>query len=186
MKPAEERFYEAMQELSAQSPSSAPPQLGVKLHAAFRRHHLRRRRQRRLAWAAALAMVIVTMFVTREKLSIHRQPAPTLTAQVTPTPAQSPQQKTMGDSSAAQPRAMAKANRPRRKPAMTSVARDFVPLPGYDPALSTNEFKIVRLGLASAELYQLGLPARASTRRALTDVVIDGDGIPVAVRLASR
>ena len=69
---------------------------------------------------------------------------------------------------------------------MTSVARDFVPLPGYDPALSTNEFKIVRLGLASAELYQLGLPARASTRRALTDVVIDGDGIPVAVRLASR
>ena len=67
-----------------------------------------------------------------------------------------------------------------------TIAYNFVPLPSYNSALSTDEFKIMRVGLTSAELYQMGLPAQASTRRVLTDVVIDSDGIPVAVRLASR
>src|SRR5262245_17690913 len=85
MNQAEERLSKAMQDLAAQAPPSAPPGLGVKLRDAFRRHHLRRR-QRRFMWAAALATVIIAVFVAREKLSIHPQQTPALMAQATPTP----------------------------------------------------------------------------------------------------
>ena len=187
MNQAEERLSKAMEDLAAQAPPSAPPGLGVNLRDAFRRHHLRRRR-RRLMWAAALATVIIAAFLAREKLSIHPQQAPALTAQATPTPDLAPPRKATEDSFTQQPspHAIAKAKGPRRKLTTTVVAHNFVPLPSYEPALSTDEFKIVRLGLTSDDLYQMGLPAQPSTRRVLTDVLIDRDGIPVAVRLASR
>jgi hypothetical protein len=63
-----------------------------------------------------------------------------------------------------------------------------VSLPSYDPAFSQGGFKIVRVGLTGADLVQLGAPQPSDLagRRVLADVMLDRDGIPVAVRTVGR
>src|SRR5436190_1808928 len=76
----------------------------------------------------------------------------------------------------------------RKAESAARVVSQFTSLASYDPAFSKDGFKIVRVGLSSAELSQMGAPSYVypAGRRVLTDVVLDRDGIPVAVRTVGR
>ena len=76
----------------------------------------------------------------------------------------------------------------RIRPATTahSVAnRQFLALPGYDPAVPADELHVVRVQLPATALWQMGAPISpdGNGRRVLADFVVSQDGTPYAVRL---
>ena len=192
MNQSEERLSHAFQALAAESPQSAPAEVGLALQHAFHRHHVRRRRQRRLITAGALGVCVVVAAVllskskssgpqekqtslatTQEKILPDREP--TLPA---PAPDNTPVKSPIAS--------LRKVHR-KAQPAAND-AGNFTSLASYDPAFSKDGFKIVRVGLSSAELSQMGAPSyvHPAGRRVLTDVVLDRDGIPIAVRTVGR
>jgi hypothetical protein len=70
----------------------------------------------------------------------------------------------------------------RSSPAV--AAGPFIPLPTYDPVVPTDGYEILRVQLRDTALSELGLPVRedASGRSVLADLLVDRDGIPLAVR----
>jgi hypothetical protein len=84
---------------------------------------------------------------------------------------------------AAQSRPVVKHIRP--KASRAQARRQFVALPGYDPAVPANELHVVRVQLPASALWQMGAPVSpdSGARRVMADFVVSQDGTPYAMRL---
>ncbi len=192
MNQSEERLAQAFQALSAESPQSAPAEVGLALQDAFRRHHVRRRRQRRLITAGVLGacLVVAAVLLSKSRSSGLQEKQPTLaTRQEQSLP--NPETRSLGavPNNTQVKSTIASLQKVHRKARPSAnVVSNFTSLASYDPAFSKDGFKIVRVGLSSAELSQMGAPSYVypASRRVLTDVVLDRDGIPIAVRTVGR
>jgi len=192
MNQSEERLAQAFQALSAESPQSAPAEVGLALQDAFRRHHVRRRRQRRLITAGVLGacLVVAAVLLSKSRSSGLQEKQPTLaTRQEQSLP--NPETRSLGavPNNTQVKSTIASLQKVHRKARPSAnVVSNFTSLASYDPAFSKDGFKIVRVGLSSAELSQMGAPSNVypAGRRVLTDVVLDRDGIPIAVRTVGR
>ena len=63
--------------------------------------------------------------------------------------------------------------------------REFLALPGYDPAIPAEELSIVRVRVPASALWQMGAPVSpdSGARKFMADFVVSQDGTPYAVRL---
>jgi hypothetical protein len=63
--------------------------------------------------------------------------------------------------------------------------REFLALPGYDPAVPADELHVVRVQLPASALWQMGAPVSpdSGARKFMADFVVNQDGTPYAVRL---
>ena len=192
MNQSEERLAQAFQALAEESPQSAPAEVGLTLQNAFRQHHVRRRRRRRLITAGALVacLVVAAVLLSKSRPSgSHVKQSTLATRQEESLPAQAPSPRVSVPENQPVKPAMASLHKVHRRPQPSvNVVGNFTSLASYDPAFSKDGFKIVRVGLSSAELSQMGAPSyvHPAGRRVLTDVVLDRDGIPIAVRTVGR
>jgi hypothetical protein len=180
---SDERLGKALRGLAATSRQGASVEVADELATAFRRHHARRRRVRSLGVAAGLLVVIGlaslrSMRPVPTKQAVGQQPAP---AQTRPAEAVT----------------VAKAMPPAQKPAVrhirpkaantnnTASQRQFLALPGYDPAVPADELHVVRVQLPASALWQMGAPVSpdSGARKFMADFVVSQDGTPYAVRL---
>ena len=181
----EARLSEALQRMAAASRQGARPEVGVGLVTAFRRHHARRRRIRLAgtlaAVAACLAIISALMSLrpTGRTSGVQQAgaPAPDSSAKIPNAVASVPQ--------AAQVRPAVKHIRPRNTANRVPARRQFVALPGYDPAVPANELHVVRVQLPASALWKMGAPVSpdSGARRVLADFVVSQDGTPYAMRL---
>jgi hypothetical protein len=85
-------------------------------------------------------------------------------------------------------------SRPVKKQAKPKIAnnnlaaasrREFLALPGYDPAIPADELSIVRVRVPASALWQMGAPVSldSGARKFMADFVVNQDGTPYAVRL---
>jgi|SRR5438874_4292128 len=189
---SEDKLAQAFQALSAKSPQNAPAEVGLTLQNAFRRHHVRRRRRRRLITAGALgaSLVVAAVLLSKSRSSGLQEKQPSLaTKQESPLPPrESKPIVSVPENQPAKSTIASLHKAPRKAESAARVVSQFTSLASYDPAFSKDGFKIVRVGLSSAELSQMGAPSYVYPpgRRVLTDVVLDRDGIPVAVRTVGR
>ena len=192
MNQSEERLAQAFQALAEESPQRAPADVGLALQNAFRQHQVRRRRRRRLITAGALGacLVVAAVLVSKSWSSGPQVKQSTLaTLQEKSLPAQVPSPRVSApENQPVKPTIASLHKVPRKAQPSVKVAGNFTSLASYDPAFSKDGFKIVRVDLSSAELSQMGAPSyiHPAGRRVLTDVVLDRDGIPVAVRIVGR
>ena len=178
-KPSEALLSGALRRLATGSPQKAPAEVGDGLMEAFRSHHRRRRRIRvvgMLGVAASIALAVALLLgrgPAAPKQARQIVPSPALEHRVAPVPAT--QQAATQQATAALPAG-------RRSPQSSD---DFLPLPGYDPSVPTEDLRIVRLELPGSALRLVGAPVSedASDRRLLADFVVDQEGTPFAVRL---
>jgi hypothetical protein len=182
--PGEARLAEALRRLAGSSQQGAPAEIGAGLVTAFRRHHTRRRRIRfagMAALAACVALIAGLMFMRPHSVPGKEQ-AHTEAGSV---PGKAPNAPATTNTAAAQPRPV---GTPVRKHAATSRAassRQFIALPGYDPAVPADELHVVRVQLPASALWQMGAPVNPDSdgRRVLADFVVSQDGTPYAMRL---
>jgi hypothetical protein len=180
------RLTEALRGLAASSGRGAPVEVGTGLAAAFRRHHARRRLVRRMSIVAlaaclALAIGLITM------RSPHQVPAKVIVQQQpSSVPAKAPEAVSVAKAVATSPKSATKNVRPS-KAGNNSVAsrRQFLALPGYDPAVPAEELSIVRVQLPASALWQMGAPVSpdSGARKFMAYFVVSQDGTPYAVRL---
>jgi hypothetical protein len=201
--PGGAKLTEAMRRLAASSRQGAPAEIGADLATAFRRHHTRRRRIRYASMAglvACVACVAGLLFLhgqhntSREGQSQIAQ-APVNQASVNQHPANQAGTETSSLPAKAHDAAaitlpVQASSRPvrRRTPpkATTSTySRQFLALPGYDPAVPADELHVVRVRMSSNTLWQMGAPVNPDGvgRRVMADFVVSQDGTPYAVRL---
>jgi hypothetical protein len=185
--PSEALLSAALHRLAKGSAQSAPEELGTILARSFRQHHARHRHMRIAGWSA-LAACLILAAVLALKFADVRGNSVTPNVAVQPQPTQMPsvaqQEKQVvphaSDRSklVAQVKSGADANQ-------ASQNDGFVPLPSYDPAISTGDLQVVRLELSGADLRLVGAPVAEdlSDQRILADVVVGRDGTPYAVRL---
>ena len=184
------RLTRALRGLAASSRQGAPAELGAGLAAAFRRHHARRRLVRRVsiaALAACLALAIGLMSLSLR--SAHQSPAK---AAVQPqpqpggVPVKAPEAMSVAKAVKTSPQPAGRSARPV-KASNSAVAsrRQFLALPGYDPAVPADELHVVRVQLPGSALWQMGAPVSPDlgARRFMADFVVSQDGTPYAVRL---
>ena len=189
----EDRMTEALRHLAAFSRQGAPAEIGAGLVTAFRRHHTRRRRIR-LAGVAALAACIALA----AGLMSMRTPPKTITQQAGGKTSVVPGKKpgaAAPDVATTQARPAGTRNQPKAvntravsAQATTGRAasrRQFIALPGYDPAVPADELHVVRVQLPASALWQMGAPVSPDSggRRFLADFVVSQDGTPYAMRL---
>ncbi|HEX3584859.1 MAG TPA: hypothetical protein VH024_02635 [Candidatus Angelobacter sp.] len=183
---SDSRLTEALRELAASSRQGAPAEVGASLATAFRRHHARRRLVRRVsivALAACLALVAGLMLMR----SPHHAPAKVIVQQQpSGVPVKAPEAVSVAKAVATSPKSAMKNVRPS-KAGNNSVAsrRQFLALPGYDPAVPAEELSIVRVQLPASALWQMGAPVSpdSGARKFMADFVVSQDGTPYAVRL---
>ena len=179
-KPSEALLSGALRRLAAGSPQKAPAEVGDGLMEAFRSHHRRRRRVRALGMigiAASIALAVALLLgrgPAAPKQVRQTVPSSPLEQRVVPVPARQQD---------ATPQATAALPAGRRS--SQSSSDDFLPLPSYDPAVTPEDLRIVRLELPGAALRLLGAPVSedVSEKRMLADFVVGQDGTPYAVRL---
>jgi hypothetical protein len=180
------RLTEALRRLAASSRQSAPPELGASLLTEFRRHHARRRLIRRIriaTLAACLCVVTGLAFMRAPRI----QPVSEHTPEAAPSvPDKTPDGQVVAKIATAQSRPVGKRARPKAA-AVTGAAsrRQFLALPGYDPAVPADELHVVRVQLPASALWQMGAPVSPDLggRKFLADFVVSQDGTPYAVRL---
>ena len=80
---------------------------------------------------------------------------------------------------------MTKHVKPKVTNNITASRRQFLALPGYDPAVPADELHIVRVQLPGSALWQMGAPVSpdSGARKFMADFVVSQDGTPYAVRL---
>ncbi len=186
---SEPRLTEALRRLAASSSQSAPPALGAGLLGEFRRYHARRR-IRRVSFAtlaACLALAPSLVFLHRPPQQQQPQSAKQPDAVGVPkkqSSAPAPVAVATPSNTAKAPK-LVSAKPKNSKPHATSASRAFLALPGYDPAVPTDELHVVRVQLPASALWRLGAPmsADAGSRRMTADFVVSQDGTPFAVRL---
>jgi hypothetical protein len=68
---------------------------------------------------------------------------------------------------------------------LAAFRRQFLALPGYDPAVPVDELHIVRVQVPASALWQMGAPVSpdSGARKFMADFVVSQDGTPYAVRL---
>ena len=182
--PSEALLSAALHRLANGSPRSAPEEVAGNLARSFRQHHARRRRVRVAGWSALAACVIlVSVFAMRFVGVRGNSVAPKVAVQ--PQPAQTPtiahqEKQPVPQRSKEQSKVVAKVKASRA----VNQNDGFVPLPSYDPAVSTGDLQVVRLELSGADLRMVGAPVAEdlSDQRILADVVVGRDGTPYAVR----
>ncbi len=175
----------ALRGLAASSPQGAPAEVGAGLATAFRRHHARRRLVRRVsvgALAACLALAIGLILIrpahqVPTKANVQQQPSAV--------PVKAPEATTIAKAAPTLPRPAAKHVKPKDKNNIVASRRQFLALPGYDPAVPADELHVVRVQLPGSALWQMGAPVSpdSGARQFMADFVVSQDGTPYAVRL---
>jgi hypothetical protein len=177
------RLSEALRGLAASSHRGAPIEIGEGLATAFRRHHARRRLVRRVSVGALTACLALAIGLMSSGLrSAHREPAKAIIQQQ---PSGVPKATTVAKALPTLPRPATKHVRPKAKNNMTASRRQFLALPGYDPAVPADELHVVRVQLPGSALWQMGAPVSpdSGARQFMADFVVSQDGTPYAVRL---
>lgn len=185
---ADARLSDALRGLAASSRQGAPLEIGAGLATAFRRHHARRRLVRRVGIgtiAAGLAVAIGVMSLGSR--SAHQPPAKVaVQEQPSGVPVKTPETATIAKVAPSASRPMTKNVKPRAtKNNIASSRRQFLALPGYDPAVPADELHVVRVQLPGSALWQMGAPVSPDlgARKFMADFVVSQDGTPYAVRL---
>lgn len=177
---------EALRRLAASSGRGAPAEIGAGLAMAFRRHHARRRLVRRvsigtLAACLVLAMVLISM---RSRHEAHSKEI--VKEQPTVVPVKVPEPVIFAKAATTTPpRAVKKQAKPKATSSNLAASRQFLALPGYDPAIPAEELSIVRVRVPASALWQMGAPVSpdSGARKFMADFVVSQDGTPYAVRL---
>lgn len=181
------RLTDALRGLAVSSRQGAPAELGAGLATAFRLHHARRRLVRRtsvtaLAACLALAVGLLSMHSRDEvpaKEIVNKQP--------NVAPVKAPETVTIAKAATTPPRPVKKQVRPKTANSNLAAAsrRQFLALPGYDPAVPADELHVVRVQVPASALWQMGAPVSpdSGARKFMADFVVSQDGTPYAVRL---
>jgi hypothetical protein len=184
---ADARLSDALRGLAASSRRGAPAELGAGLVTAFRRHHARRRLVRRVSigtLAACLALAVGLISLR----SRHEAPTKEIVKeQPSVIPAKTPERSTVATVVTMPSRPMKKQAKPKNTANNLAAAsrREFLALPGYDPAIPADELSIVRVRVPASALWQMGAPVSpdSGARKFMADFVVNQDGTPYAVRL---
>lgn len=179
------RLTEALRHLAASSRQDAPVEIGTGLAMAFRRHHARRRLVRRTT-AAALAACIALIAGLLSLRSPHQIPTKTQPREVGGSvPVQLPNAISSTGVAAKAVHPSVKHAKPKAATTAGASRREFLALPGYDPAVPADELHVVRVQLPASALWQMGAPVSpdSGARKFMADFVVAQDGTPYAVRL---
>lgn len=182
------RLAEALRGLAASSHQGAPAELGAGLATAFRRHHARRRLVRRIGigtLAACLALAAGLMSLRSH--SPHQVPGKEIVKeQPSVVPVKASEAITIANAVTTPPRPVKKQVKPKAaNSSLAAAPRQFLALPGYDPAVPADELHVVRVQLPASALWQMGAPVSpdSGARKFMADFVVSQDGTPYAVRL---
>jgi hypothetical protein len=182
------RLSEALRGLAASSRRGAPVEVGMGLATAFRRHHdhARRRLVRRVS-VAALAACLALVAGLMSKHPRHEVPAKEIVKeQPSVVPVKTPESMIVGKAVAIPPRPVRKQVKPKATNSnLAASRRQFLALPGYDPAVPVDELHVVRVQVPASALWQMGAPVSpdSGARKFMADFVVSQDGTPYAVRL---
>ena len=174
----------ALRHLAASSRQGAPAEIGAGLTMAFRRHHERRKLARRMS-AVALAACIALAAGFLSIRSSHKTPTKEQAQDVISIAVQ-PANAVSAPAHTSEPvRSSIKRPKPKVPAVMAASRREFLALPGYDPAVPADELHVVRVQLPASALWQMGAPVSpdSGARRFMADFVVAQDGTPYAVRL---
>jgi hypothetical protein len=181
----EARLTEALRRLAGSSQQSASAEIGAGLVTAFRRHHTRRRRIRfagMAALAACVALIAGLMSMRPHSVPGKEQAHTEAGSSV---PGKAPNAPATTNTATAQPRPVRTPVRRHAAASKAATSRQFIALPGYDPAVPADELHVVRVQLPASALWQMGAPVNPDSdgRRVLADFVVSQDGTPYAMRL---
>jgi hypothetical protein len=180
------RLSVALRGLAAASRQGAPAEVGAGLATAFRRHHARRRLVRRMSIAALAACVVLAIGLMLMR-SPHREPTKAIVQpQPSAVPVKASEVVAAAKSVKTSPQPASKRARPpKASNATVASRRQFLALPGYDPAVPADELHVVRVQLPGSALWQMGAPVSPDlgARKFMADFVVSQDGTPYAVRL---
>jgi hypothetical protein len=184
------QLTEALRRMAASSLQGAPEEIGAGLMTAFRRHHTRRRRIRYASGVALVACLalIAGLLSMRAARNVESTTQSRVETKKVPGKTQEAAQRQSVKSTnvkAAQPTVTAKRARANAQAGRTTASRQFLALPGYDPAVPADELHVVRVRLPASALWQMGAPMNpdGDGRRVMADFVVSQDGTPYAVRL---
>jgi len=177
------RLAEALRGLAASSRQGAPVEVGAGLATAFRRHHARRRLVHLVSIALAACLVLASLITIR---LANRVPEKAVVQQPRVVPEKTAEGTAVTTTVATTPKPATKRVKP---PSASNNAvasrRQFLALPGYDPAVPADELHVVRVQLPGSALWQMGAPVSPDlgARQFMADFVVSQDGTPYAVRL---
>jgi hypothetical protein len=181
-----DQLTQALRQLASSSRQGASAAVGMGLATAFRRHHRRRKLVRRISAAAFAACIAIAAGLLSIR-SPHQQPQKQQTHEVSGNVAETPAKALSAASVAGTPaRPSAKRVTPKAAPLVaSSVRREFLALPGYDPGVPAEQLSVVRVQLPASALWQMGAPVSpdSGARKFMADFVVAQDGTPYAVRL---
>lgn len=180
------RLSEALRGLAASSRRGAPVEIGAGLATAFRRHHARRRLVRRVSIAALAACLALAAGLISMR-SRHEAPSREIVKEhPSVIPVKTPEPVTLSKAATTPPRSVKKQAKPKSTNSnLPAASRQFLALPGYDPAMPADELSIVRVRVPASALWQMGAPVSpdSGARKFMADFVVSQDGTPYAVRL---
>ena len=132
--------------------------------------------------AACVALTIGLMLMRL------RHEAPTkeiVKEQTSGAPARVPEIATIAKAAGTTPRPVKRHLKPKANTNVAASRRQFLALPGYDPAVPADELHVVRVQLPGSALWQMGAPVSpdSGARQFMADFVVSQDGTPYAVRL---
>jgi hypothetical protein len=183
--PLDARLTGALRGLAASSRQGAPAEVGAGLATAFRRHHARRRLVRRVSMATLAACIVLASLLSMR--STHQEPAKAVVhEQPSSVPAKAPEAVTVAKAVPTPARPVKGHLKPKAtNSSLASSRRQFLALPGYDPAVPADELRVVRVQVPASALWQMGAPVSpdSGARRFMADFVVSQDGTPYAVRL---
>jgi hypothetical protein len=185
---SDERLTEALRGLAVSSRQGAPTELGAGLVTAFRRHHARRRLVRRMSMAALAACIaLVAGLMSLRSRSPHQVPTRQIVKeQPSVLPAKAPQDVTVAKAAPTPARPVKRHLKSKAANSnLAAASRQFLALPGYDPAVPADELRVVRVQVPASALWQMGAPVSpdSGARKFMADFVVSQDGTPYAVRL---
>lgn len=187
----QDRLAEALRQLAQESERAAPPELGLALASAFRRHHRRRRiKNAAVTLAVTGCLFSTTWLLIRPSTSAPRIVNRTGAGRIIPKapPSTAPENTNTRLAGKKQAAKRPHARRAARGNAQLAAREtgEFLPLPSYDPAVaSSNELQIIRLRMPVQDLRLVGAPVNVAmpNRQVLADFVVGQDGTPYAVRV---
>jgi hypothetical protein len=183
---SDDRLTEALRGLAASSRRGAPVEIGTSLATAFRRHHTRRRLVRRMSIAALAACLALAAGLISMRTRHGVQSTEIVKEQPRVVPAKSLDVATVAKPNTMPARSVKKQAKPKVANSNLAVAsRQFLALPGYDPAVPADELRVVRVQVPASALWQMGAPVSpdSGARKFMADFVVSQDGTPYAVRL---
>jgi hypothetical protein len=184
---ADARLSNALRGLAASSRRGAPAELGAGLVTAFRRHHSRRRLVRRVSVGAlAACLALAAGLMSLHSRPPHQMPAKEIAKEQPSVPARAPEAMTVAQADTTRKRPVRKHVTPKAANSQLAASRrQFLALPGYDPAVPADELHVVRVELPASALWQMGAPVSpdSGARKFMADFVVSQDGTPYAVRL---